>query len=243
MAKTKIPWADMVLNPWTGCDPVSEGCSHCYAKRMAGRFWKERKFSQVQFHPERLNEPLKWKQPRRVFVCSMGDFFHDAVETDWINQMLITMMACPQHTFMVLTKRPENIEKRLSTFGRSLGPSRFNRSVLLPNLWLGVSVENQKSAEERIPLLLDWRAQPGLKFVSVEPMLGPVDLREWMPDIKWVICGGETGSRARLIQRHWVTGLRDQCILAGVPFFFKQWGRLQPGSIISGKTYREFPKT
>jgi protein gp37 len=243
VTKTKIEWADEVWNPVTGCTKVSPGCAHCYAERLAGRFWKGRKFTDVRVHPERLDDPLRWKKPRRVFVNSMSDLFHPAVETLWIAEVFSTMQRCPQHTFMILTKRPERMHELLSRWdhGRSLDHWPV---WPLPNVWLGVSAETQKEADARIPILLQTPA--AVRFVSAEPMLGPVILREyWMPHydpkqhyaidppnyrdkLGWVICGGESGPGARPMHPDWARGLRDHCQAAQVPFFFKQWGEWLP---------------
>jgi len=257
MSTTKIEWADKVYNPITGCSPVSAGCNKCYAKRMAnrlrGRFGypKENPF-QLTLHQDRLDQPRKWKKPQRIFLGSMTDLFQDEVrekDLDWIFEVIED---CPQHTFMVLTKRPENIEQKLWGFDpgqtAACGPMRqFQFHGELPeNLWIGVSVENQEMADKRIPLLLK---VPGIKvrFVSAEPMLGPVNMAKlefnntdvnalrgtWsctIPSldlkgaIDWVICGGETGPGGRLLAGGWVRHLLNQCIDTNTPFFFKNWG-------------------
>jgi len=266
MAKySRIEWTDATWSPVTGCAPISEGCQNCYAKRMANRLRGRCGYPaddpfRVTLHPERLNEPLKWKTPRRVFVCSMGDLFHEDVHPYDIMQIFNVMAKAKHHTFLVLTKRPERmleVYKRLrpgttipgpyfSITGKGEGWAGSPPS-LPNNIWLGVTAENQQRADERIPILLEIPA--AVRFVSVEPMLGPVDLSEWKPfdgvcycqedprgckprlvkdcpetAIDWVICGGETGPGARPIHPDWVRSLRDQCQAAGVPFFFKQWG-------------------
>lgn len=230
---TKIEWATKVWNPTVGCTPVSDGCAHCYAKRMYERFYQSKPFSQVQLHPERLEDPLKWRKPQRVFVDSMSDLFHDEVSGDFIEDVIETISNCPRHTFMILTKRP----KRMNFLFQEV--MKFLAENPLPNLWLGVSVEDQKSADERIPVLL--KTPVAVRFVSVEPMLGPVDLVPYLKlppfhvnyklsgmnkwsGLNWVICGGESGPGARPMHPDWVRSLRDQCVNAGVPFFFKHWG-------------------
>lgn len=266
---TKIEWATESWNPVTGCTPVSEGCVHCYARRMAqrlaGRFGYPAEYPfAVTAHPERLEEPLQWKKPRRVFVCSMGDLFHRLVSDSYIWQVFNVMRKAQQHTFLVLTKRPQrmlewfNFIKNTVEIGEMPWP--------LPNVWLGVTAENQKRADERIPILLQTPA--AVRFASVEPMLGPVDLTKlplgpngygldfeldaltgWAHGynentrnhrvsrndqfgrLDWVICGGETGPSARPMHPNWVRGLRDQCQVAGVPFFFKhhgEWRECEP---------------
>lgn len=275
MAKTRIEWANDVWNPVTGCTPISEGCQNCYAKRMSNRLAGRCGYPaddpfRVTLHPERLTEPLKWKKPRRVFVCSMGDLFHDDVPEEFLNRVFANMAIVPQHIFMVLTKRPERMAEYISANNRYDAlieqldqgdvwdlPTRTVKRLFfnapredkwpLPNVWLGVTAENQQRADERIPILLQIPA--AVRFVSVEPMLGPVSLGAWLlspgwiptysdPDncngypsaeptnenIQWVICGGESGPGARPMHPEWVRSLKDQCQDAGVPFFFKQHG-------------------
>ncbi|HWR66089.1 MAG TPA: phage Gp37/Gp68 family protein [Bellilinea sp.] len=261
MTKTTIEWADEVWNPVTGCTKVSQGCKNCYAERVAERFWGERKFTDVRMHPERLEDPLHWKKPRRVFVNSMSDLFHPDVPFDFIDRVFAVMALCPQHTFLVLTKRPERMVAWFrdissttrstwvwSEMGRLLNANKVRYPEWpLPNVWMGVSVEDQKAADERIPLLLQTPA--AVRFISAEPLLGPVDLRRGIystsPDgesrgtsvegLNWVICGGESGSNARPMHPDWVRGLRDQCQAAGVPFFFKQWGEWAPDCLCDTK--------
>jgi len=185
MNKSKIEWTEVTWNPVTGCTPISPGCENCYAKRMATRlrgrcgYPKDDPF-RVTLHPERLNEPLSWKKPRRVFVCSMGDLFHDDVDGGFLCRVFDTIMAAEQHIFLVLTKRP----KRMRDF--------FKRCIhgTISNLWVGVTVENQEAANKRIPLLLQTPA--AVHFVSCEPLLGPVDLRPWL---KRYYHGGVPGLR------------------------------------------------
>jgi len=253
--KSKIEWCDATWNPVTGCTKVSEGCRNCYAKTFTERFegtpghYFESGFK-VTLRPEKLDQPLRWRRPRRIFVNSMSDLFHPDVPDDFIDQVFAVMALAPQHTFQVLTKRPERMlawyNRDPADMNDALYPFRVNRWPL-PNVWLGVSVENQKAADERIPLLLQTPA--AIRFLSCEPLLGEVDLSKWLltpgwvpsyydPDnihgypnaeptnefINWVIVGGESGPRARPMHPDWVRGLRDQCQAAGVPFFFKQWG-------------------
>ncbi len=259
MGETKIEWADRVWNPVTGCTKVSEGCRHCYAERIAGRFWKDRKFTEVQCHEDKLKNPLRWKKPSRVFVNSMSDLFHPDVPDDFIDEIFAVMGLCQDHKFIVLTKRPERMviwfsdiggttrrDWILSAAGRLLNINRIKFCEWpIPNIWLGVTAENQKAADERIPLLMQTPA--AVRFVSVEPMLGPVDLTRYLlgdcfaenarndkmgvrphaptkKGLDWVICGGESGTNARPMHPDWARSLRDQCVEANVPFFFKQWG-------------------
>ncbi|WP_031517721.1 DUF5131 family protein [Desulfofalx alkaliphila] len=271
MSKTKIEWADAVWNPVTGCTPISPGCENCYAKRMAQRLrgrcgYPADEPFRVTMHLKRFIEPLRWKKPRRVFVCSMGDLFHENVPDNIIYNIFAVMADTPQHTYMVLTKRPGRMKDilcrpnaaneiwRNTTYSDDPGCHKY---WPLPNVWLGVTAENQEQADKRIPILLQIPAT--VRFVSVEPMLGPVDLSkyltcqfyageemEWrkgtiVPEgypklraarirsrIDWVICGGESGPLARPMHPDWVRSLRDQCVASGVPFFFKQWGEWAP---------------
>lgn len=227
-----------VWNPVTGCNKVSQGCKNCYAERIAHRFWGDRKFTDVRFHPERLEEPDHWKKPSRVFVNSMSDLFHEVIPDVAIAQVFDEMISHPRHTFMVLTKRPQRALAFAKWYGTWDTTDR--------NIWMGVSVENQAAADERIPLLLQMPA--AVRFVSCEPLLGPVDL-DWInykhltmidsltgrngfpfphaeggDRIDWVIVGGESGQRARPMHPKWALAIRNQCSMAGTPLFFKQWG-------------------
>lgn len=227
---TKIEWCEETWNPVTGCSPVSAGCDNCYARRMATRLRGRYDYPQdnpfkVTLHPDRLNQPLKWRKPRMIFVCSMGDLFHRRVSERFIVDVWAVMLRCPQHVFIILTKRLERMVKLV-------GASK-------QNIWLGVSVEDQKTADERIPELLKLRA--AVRWISVEPMLGPVDMSKWLCKdmtgvsvtgekvsfrcgIRWVVCGGETGPGARSMHPDWPRKVRDQCVEAGVPYFHKQNG-------------------
>ncbi len=254
MKKTQIEWADVVWNPVTGCTKVSDGCRNCYAERLAKRFWGERKFADVRCHWERLAETDHFgTNPKRVFVNSMSDLFHPDVPMVFIGEAITEMISHPTHTFMVLTKRPQRMLEVMEWYGPDL--IKDGR-----NIWWGVSAENQATADERIPLLLE--APVAVRFVSCEPLLGPVNftvkhghyetnyLAGYMTTaaepnhfrgIDWVICGGESGQNARPMHPDWVRGLRDQCIAAGVPFFFKQWGAWLPVSQ-SGNGWGNIPK-
>ena len=247
MADTKIEWTDKTWNPVTGCTKISEGCQYCYAermsKRLAGRcgYDKDEPFK-VTFHPDKLDEPLRWKKPSMVFVCSMGDLFHEDVDDGFLCRVFDVMAVAEHHTFLILTKRP----KRMMNF--------FDITVYgkRDNLWLGVTAENQQRADERIPILLEIPAAK--RFVSVEPMLGPGDITKYIsrdyakcrcmicddnPTLDWVICGGETGPKARPMHPNWVRSLSDQCQEAGTPFFFKSWGEWVRPSQMPDSTYRE----
>jgi len=170
MGKSKIEWTDTTWNPITGCSKVSEGCRNCYAESYANRFWGDRKFTDVQCHEDRLDQPLRWKKPRRVFVNSMSDLFHPDVPDEFIDAVFGRISACPHHTFQILTKRPERMQKFMSNLDESF-TGEFYKAF--PNVWLGVSAEDQKTADERIPILL--KTPAAVRFVSYEPALGPVD--------------------------------------------------------------------
>ena len=259
---TKIEWATETWNPVTGCTPISEGCQNCYAKRMANRLRGRCGYPaddpfRVTFHPDRLEQPLKWKKPRKIFVCSMGDLFHrEVVAEGTIMKIFYTMMDAGQHQYLLLTKRPRHMRLALDCF--------FDGSQPPENWWLGVTAENQKCADARIPVLLQIPA--AVKFVSVEPMLGYVDLerlcyengvceidalhgshgvirphRGSNTSLDWVICGGETGPGARPMKKEWVYGLRDQCVNADVPFFFKKWGP-DGRRDIDGEMWEQWPE-
>ncbi|MEW6424996.1 MAG: phage Gp37/Gp68 family protein [Bacillota bacterium] len=240
MAKTKIEWTEYSWNPVTGCTKISPGCANCYAERfahrLAGRFgYPPDKPFKVTIRPDRLKEPLRWKKSRTVFVSSRGDLFHEDVPSTFIADIFDTIQKAKQHTFLILTKRPE----RMRFFLQKNGPI-FGKEPL-PNVWLGVSVENQQYADERIPILLQIPA--AVRFISVEPMLSSVDLRSYLwpefsqevktwPDdnrarIGWIIAGGETGPDARPVHPNWVRSIRNQAVVAGVPFFFKSWREWQ----------------
>lgn len=235
---TKIEWATETWNPITGCSPISEGCENCYAERMAqrlnGRYgYPADEPFRVTYHPDRLEQPLKWKKPRRIFTCSMGDIFHDGVQVDWIDSIVGIMEQCKHHTFIILTKRPENIEEKVFAYYHN-EVRRLFESGFPDNIWLGVTAENQKRADERIPILLQIPA--AVRFASVEPMLEPIDIEHFLVEyhhisdnrevhrnkINWLICGAETGHSARRMYPEWAHDLFYQCKSAGVPFFFKK---------------------
>lgn len=240
---TKIEWTEETWNPVTGCTPVSEGCENCYARRimanrLRGRFGYplDKPFG-VTVHHKRLNWAGRWRKPRRVFVCSMGDLFHARVPPGFVVCVLDVIRENPRHTFLLLTKRPRVMCSWLEEFQKMSGR--------LSNLWAGTSAENQRRADERIPWLL--KTPAAVRFVSLEPLLGPVDLRPAFNGtydakcgtekrrLDWVIVGGETGPGARPMRPAWVRSIRDQCKSANVPFFFKSWGEWAPTGPLSAK--------
>jgi len=233
MAKnTKIEWATATWNPFIGCTKVSPACDNCYAERWAKRCGRD--FNKVvRSAQSSFIAPLKWKEPQQIFVCSLSDFFHDSVNPFYRLAACAIMEDAPRHTYMLLTKRPENIMRHLA--------GTIWAKCIPENVWIGVTAENQEQADKRIPLLLQVPAK--VRFVSCEPLLGPVDLWgaryekspgcytsafAWGDGIKWVIAGGESGPHARPMHPDWPRALRDQCAAAGVPFMFKQWGEWAP---------------
>ena len=266
--KTKIEWTDATWNPVTGCTKVSTGCDHCYAETIATRFAGTSAYPngfQVTLRPERLDQPIRWKRPRRIFVNSMSDLFHTDVPDDYIAKVFAVMAIASRHTFQVLTKRHGRMKALLNsrdfyatvrghlrnTYGFSEVDAFGTDLFPLFNAWLGVSVEDQRTADLRIPALLDTPA--AVRWLSCEPLLGPVSLPicrclgmgsiahgRHIPDtvcdecegsgspIDWVVVGGESGPGARPMHPSWALSLRDQCVAASVPFLFKQWGEWKP---------------
>ncbi|MCT9932422.1 phage Gp37/Gp68 family protein [Planotetraspora sp. A-T 1434] len=247
--RSSIEWTDATWNPVTGCTKVSPGCDRCYAETFAER-WRGTKGHyfengfDVQLRPDKLDQPLRWKKPRRIFVNSMSDLFHKDVPDDYIARVFALMALTPQHTYQILTKRHGRMRSLLNSghfvakvWGEvdkrapGVGAQAVSMwpSMPLPNVWLGVSVEDQKWADLRIPALLETPA--AVRFLSCEPLLGPVDLAKsvpakpyWHDGIDWVIVGGESGPGARPMHPDWVRSLRDQCQAANVAFFMKQAG-------------------
>ncbi|GGS84573.1 hypothetical protein GCM10010156_49000 [Planobispora rosea] len=258
---SKIEWTDVTWNPVRGCSKVSRGCDHCYAEAISTHWNGPGSFDVVRLVPEVLEAPLRWHRPRRVFINSMSDALHEAVPDDFVIQMFATMAAASQHTFQLLTKRHARLRTLLASpdFADAVlqeATGRYGAAVRtpwpLPNLWAGVSVEDQRWADIRIPALLKTPAM--VRFLSVEPMLGPVDLSRWLgieymesfegwgeelfaslagwvgpaAGLHWVIAGGESGPRARPPHPDWFRTLRDQCAASGTAFFFKQFGQWSP---------------
>jgi protein gp37 len=315
---TAIEWTDSTWNPIrarniaTGgighfCVHASEGCRNCYAERMQPRFKNAIRFAaqdrdkvKIYLDEAVLTQPLRWKRPRKIFPCSMTDLFGDWVPDAWIDRMFAVMALCPQHTFQVVTKRPERMRdysktkrhepgatissvklppiEHISNAAAAICMSDARPSGIvtlghaidavatvmerwpLPNVWLGVSAEDQKTAGQRIPILLDTPA--AIRFISAEPLLGPVDVQKylighedngividkagwhpggctsWTPALDWVIAGGESGPKARPSHPDWFRALRDQCQAAGVAFLFKQWGAWIPSIPKAAKNIR-----
>ncbi|MBI4282426.1 MAG: phage Gp37/Gp68 family protein [Chloroflexi bacterium] len=234
--RTGIEWTDATWNPVTGCTKVSPGCAHCYAETITLRFKRGGSFlpnkTTVQLHPKRLEQPEQWQTPRMIFVNSMSDLFHEEVPFEFISRVFEKMEKCSQHTYQVLTKRPERMLEYVQS---SIGGGRWPSHV-----WAGVSVENQVWADRRIPILRQVPA--AVRFLSCEPLLKPLRLN--LDGIQWVIVGGESGNRARPMDVSWARDIRDQCLAAGVPFFFKQWGGRTSkagGRMLDGKELSGMP--
>lgn len=231
--KTGIEWTEATWNPVTGCSKVSQGCKHCYAERDWARLsaprptpniYTGRAFTDVRCHPERLDQPFRWSKPRRIFVNSMSDLFHENVPDSFIKEVFRVMATEAHHTFQVLTKRAKRMRDLLIRW-REDGTFRYHDDMAPASIWLGVSVEDQAAADYRIPLLL--RTPAAVRWISAEPLLGPINLVEAFdsePSLDWIVAGGESGTHARPMHPDWVRSLRDQCATAGVPFLFKQWG-------------------
>jgi len=228
-----IEWTGATWNPVTGCTKISAGCKHCYAEKLAKRLHamgnhRYARGFRTTLHWDLLDRPKAWRQPRTIFVNSMSDLFHPEVPLEFIQRVFGTIADCPQHTFQILTKRSERLRELA---GELEWP---------PNLWMGVSVED----EQVLHRVDDLRAVPAhVRFLSCEPLIGPLPELE-LENIHWVIVGGESGGGARPMERSWVLGIRDRCREAGVAFFFKQWGGVQKwrtGREISGRTYDEMP--
>lgn len=233
-----IEWTDATWNPVTGCTKITRGCDNCYAERFAERFRGvpnhpfEAGFD-LLLRPERIQQPLSWLRSRMIFVNSMSDLFHKSVPIDFIDNVFSTMEAASWHTYQVLTKRsPRMRDYLLRRYASNLAPS---------HIWCGVSVEDG-DATSRLNHLR--RAPASVRFLSIEPLLGPVGEVD-LTGISWVIVGGESGPRSRPVDAEWVRDIRDQCLQQRVPFFFKQWGGLRPksgGRILDGREWSEFPQ-
>lgn len=243
--KTKIEWTDATWNTLRGCTRVSRGCMNCYAEKMSARFAGPggafegvvtnttagpRWTGDIRFIEEKLDQPIRWRKPRRIFVNSMSDLFHEKVSDDIIKAHFDVMHQANHHIYQVLTKRPE----RMSSFIMRHGGPRFDKEhpgpvypVGYEHVWLGTSVEDQHAANVRIPRLQEIPAR--VRFLSMEPLLGPVDLKGLTDGIGWIIVGGESGPGARPMHPEWVQDICNICFEENIPFFFKQWGVWAPG--------------
>lgn len=235
MLRTAIEWTESTWNPVTGCTKISRGCQHCYAERMALRLQamgnpRYRSGFRTTLHPDQLDLPLRWRRPQMIFVNSMSDLFHRDVSAEFVARAFDVMAKASWHTFQILTKRA----KRLASFAPKL--------PWPPNVWMGVTIEAQEYA---------WRADclrevpAAVRFLSLEPLLGPIAELD-LSGVDWVILGGESGPRARAMKAEWARSVRDQCLSAGVPFFFKQWGgvhRRAAGRRLDGRLWEEYPRS
>jgi len=236
--RSQIEWTDSTWNPVRGCTKISPGCAHCYAETFAERFRDvpghpyEQGFD-LRLVPEKLEEPLRWHRPRKVFVNSMSDLFHADVPDDYVVRVARVMEAAPWHVFQVLTKRADRLQGLLRT--------KLAFAAGLSHVWWGVSVENRRHGLPRVAAI---QAAPArVRFLSIEPLLehlGPLNL----DGISWVIVGGESGPGARPLEASWVRDIRNQCLHACVPFFFKQWGGVRKkrrGRELDGRTWDQLP--
>jgi len=250
---SKIEWTQETWNPITGCTKISEGCKNCYAERMARRlagrygYPEQPNHFNIILHADKLAQPDKWKKPRKVFICSMGDLFHESVPFTYIYIIWKVMAINNRHTFQILTKRPKQMLKFVHWLA---GADHISIAEFPQNVWVGVTAENQRTADERIPVLLSIPA--AVRFVSVEPMLESISFRwaNWLPikdhdhldglrQLDWLICGGETGPGAREMKATWAMNLYRQCQDANVPFFFKKTGDSFQGGDLP--LVREYP--
>lgn len=232
---TAIEWTDSTWNPATGCSKVSPGCQNCYAERVANSLTNTPKYAngfKYTEHEDAIDKPTRWKKPRKIFVNSMSDMFHEDADPEFISRCFDVMLTTPRHTYQILTKRSENMKDFLDSM----------EDPLPAHIWCGVSVESMVQ-EARIQFLRETNCRT--RFVSFEPLLGPMDGDNLdLTDIDWAVIGGESGPNHRMCKYEWVRGLIDICRAAGVPVFFKQWGGYTPksgGREIDGQTYGEFP--
>jgi len=237
--QTSIEWTDATWNPVRGCTKISPGCKHCYAETFAERFRgvKGHPYEQgfdLRLVPEKLTEPFTWRSPKLVFVNSMSDLFQPGVTDEYVEAVASVMTAARWHTFQVLTKRAERLRELLN--------GRLRLAARAENIWWGVSVEDKRHGVPRIDQL---RATPAtVRFLSIEPLLEDIGKLN-LSGISWVIVGGESGPGARPMSKEWVVSIRDQCLSAHVPFFFKQWGgvrKIRNGPLLDGRTYDEYPR-
>lgn len=234
-SNSKIEWTDITWNPVTGCDKVSPGCDHCYAERLARRLkamgvHNYRNEFELTMHEHMLEVPFTWSSPKTVFVNSMSDLFHLKVTKEFIMRVFDVMNVADTHQYQILTKRPGRVV-RLN-----------DRLPWAPNIWLGVSIEN---AEHKFRMKRLRRTGAHVKFLSLEPLIGPLGELN-LTEIDWVIVGGESGPGARPMEREWVFDIRDQCVSAKIPFFFKQWGgvnKKKTGRILGNRTWDQMPET
>jgi protein gp37 len=236
--RSRIEWTDATWNPVRGCSKISPGCAHCYAETFSNRFRGvpghpyEQGFD-LRLVPEKLSDPLRWRRPRKIFVNSMSDLFHEDVPDDYILRVVEVMQQADWHIYQVLTKRAKRMQELLS--------GKLRPFARLAHIWWGVSVENRRHGMPRIEHLR--MAHATMRFLSIEPLLEDLGSLP-LEGIHWVIVGGESGPGARPMQKAWIRSIRDQCKKAGISFFFKQWGGVQRskfGRRLDGRTYDELP--
>lgn len=243
---TSIQWTNETWNPVTGCSKVSQGCKFCYAERIWKKVYGYRPFTDVRFHPDRIQAPLRWKKPTMVFVNSMSDLFHESVKSEWIDAVFAVMGMTQRHVYQVLTKRPERMKQEMERLAASISPLESQAREIgytfkfdgldglvhstlpwpIPNVWLGVSAEDQQTAEERIDILRQTPA--AVRWVSFEPLLGPIYLRDFRTlRVDWAVVGGESGTKekSRKFDLRWAYDIVAQCRAAKIPVFVKQLGR------------------
>jgi protein gp37 len=253
---TKIEWTDEVWNPVTGCTKIATGCKNCYAERMAKRLrgrcgYPADEPFKVTVHYDRLRQPLRWSKPRKVFVCSMGDLFHGHVSNSYIQAVFTVMAQCRQHTFQILTKRPTRMRATISRWVDNRLTLREGFGAVLPNVWLGVSASTQSDLELLWP---DLRRTPAAKrFISLEPLLGPIDLRRVYSgnmneschsEVDCVIVGAESGPRRRECNNQWIASIVRQCVDSDTPVFVKQaneGGKIVKMPEILGRVWDQMP--
>ena len=230
---SKIEWTEATWNPVTGCNQISPGCAHCYAKTFAER-WRgipghpyEQGF-ELRIWEERLEHPLRWRRPRLIFVNSMSDLFHEQVPFDFVRRVFDVMVRADHHTFQILTKRAERLTKMAPDLPWP------------PNVWMGVSIENRRFVDRADQLR---QVPAAVRFISAEPLLGPLDGLQ-LDEIDWLIAGGESGAKHRPVKAEWLRAIREQCALESVPFFFKQWGgrtSKSGGRTLDNREWSEMP--
>ncbi|NQV56793.1 MAG: phage Gp37/Gp68 family protein [Rhodospirillales bacterium] len=235
--KSSIEWTDATWNPVTGCTKISSGCDNCYAERFSERFRGvpghpfEMGFD-LTLRPNRLDQPLKWRSPKTIFVNSMSDLFHKEVPSSYVDQVFDTMEQADWHVFQVLTKRSSRLRNYVN--------KRYANDPVPSHIWLGVSIEDG-TKKSRLRHLQ--QANAAVRFLSIEPLIGPVGEID-LDGVSWVIVGGESGPRFREVDPEWVREVRDQCVRAEVAFFFKQWGGFRPktgGRMLDEREWDEYP--
>ena len=233
MAKTKISWTEYSWNPVSGCTKVSPGCDNCYAETVAERYRGGNAFPNgfdVTLRPHKIREPEKW-HPSRIFVNSMSDLFHRDIPDDFLIQIWQTMLDIDKHQYQVLTKRPHRMAHKIAELHLETAP----------HIWLGTSTETQEFFDSRLEALAS--IDTDIRFVSAEPLLGPIDMRAWIDDLSWCIAGGESGADRRPMDYDWARGIRDQCVATDTAFWYKQGNHFKPGmdNVLDGRRWEQFP--